>query len=377
MKSKLLKALACLLALVCLAGCGAIAPKEKTIILSEDTVKQQQEDSDPAAQSFEVKKIVKLPMDKLNPTGNHPDVNKAVVGWIDNDNLAAMTVQTVSVGTDTYEETETVQQPTERVMTQFVRIHAQYGFYDPILTLVDVEAECFDISADGSLAAYVAGNRLDVYSLHSGSLVQTLTREILASRVTFAQDGHEVYFTAAGEDKQLEMLDADSGSAATVLADKTYRALAAGEGGMVVCTQSDGAEALGYYDGSTFREALLSMESRTNSCHVLKNGKGLAAYGGDLYLLDEKGVSLAGADVLAFDLCPDEMYVAYAQRNADGTVDIRTGYWSGSRIINDKLTYKDIGVTVNAMYFSPDLSKLYLQGRDEGGQLTAYTFEFR
>ena len=49
-------------------------------------------------------------------------------------------------------------------MTQFVRINYQYGFLDPILTLGNLEAECFDVSADGSLVAYVAGNILDIYS---------------------------------------------------------------------------------------------------------------------------------------------------------------------------------------------------------------------
>jgi hypothetical protein len=53
------------------------------------------------------------------------------------------------------------------------------------------------------------------------------------------------------------------------------------------------------------------------------------------------------------------------------------GYWSGSRIINEKLTYKDLGIEVNAMYFSPNQDRLYLQGLDETGALTAYTFEFR
>ena len=56
MRCKLLKMLACLLVLTCLAGCGAIAPKEKTIILSEDTVKQENVGNDPTAQSFEVKR---------------------------------------------------------------------------------------------------------------------------------------------------------------------------------------------------------------------------------------------------------------------------------------------------------------------------------
>lgn len=96
-------------------------------------------------------------------------------------------------------------------MTQFVRINYQYGFLDPILTLGNLEAECFDVSADGSLVAYVAGNILDIYSLHNGGRMQTLTRDVLASRVVFAQDGHELYFTAAGEDRKMESIQAETG----------------------------------------------------------------------------------------------------------------------------------------------------------------------
>lgn len=81
--------------------------------------------------------------------------------------------------------------------------------------------------------------------------------------------------------------------------------------------------------------------------------------------------------VLAFDLAPDDMHMAFALRNEDGSVDVRVGYWGGSKIINDKLVYKDLGLEVNAMYFSPDLYKLYLQGIGEASGLTAYTFEFQ
>lgn len=369
MKKRLFGLLTCLLALTLLAGCSSIAPKEKTIILSEKAVQPEDEQNEPFAQSFDVGRINKIPLDKLNPTGDHPDVNKAVIGWIDNDNLAAMSVQTV-----VNEEGETAE---PRIMTQFLRIHSRYGFYDPVLTLGDVAAECFDLSADGSLAAYVAGNRLDVYSLGSGTLVQTLQRQVLASRVTFAQEGHDVYFTEAGDEKLLERLNADNGVTAGILSGKSYRVLAASGGNMVVCTQSDGAETLSYLGDGDFTEALLDKKSRAASCRILSDGAGLVAYGGDLYLMDDKGVHDAGEGVTAFDIGSDGMHIAYAQRNADGTVDIRIGYWSGSRIINDKLTYKDIGVNVSAMYFSPQLDKLYLQGRDETGQLTAYTFEFQ
>ena len=71
------------------------------------------------------------------------------------------------------------------------------------------------------------------------------------------------------------------------------------------------------------------------------------------------------------------MHIAFAKLNDDGTTDIRIGYWGGARIINDKLTYKDFSVAVGRMFFSPDMHKLYLQGADDGGVLSAFTFEFK
>ena len=71
------------------------------------------------------------------------------------------------------------------------------------------------------------------------------------------------------------------------------------------------------------------------------------------------------------------MHIAFAKLNDDGTTDIRIGYWGGARIINDKLTYKDFGVAVGRMFFSPDMHKLYLQGADDGGVLSTFTFEFK
>ena len=377
MRKHAIKLTALLLALALFAGCSAIAPKEKTIILSEETIVAGEETIDPAEQSFEVKKITKLPLEKLDPTGDHPDMERAVIGWIDEDNLAAMSVQTVTLEAESDEENGEEVPPQIGVMTQFVRIHSQYGFFDPILTLQDVAAECYDISADGTLAAFVEGNRLDVYSLSSGTLVQTLQRQILASRVTFAQEGHTLYLTEAGQEKLLEKFNADNGVAVGVLSGKSYRVLEANDKGLVVCVQADGAQSVGYYDGETFQDDLLDKKMRAGSCVVMPGGEGLVVYGGDLYLLDKDGAKLAGDSVTAFDMAPDGMHIAFARRNDDGTVDILVGYWSGSRIINEKLTYKDLGIHVNAMYFSPNQERLYLQGQDETGVLTAYTFEFR
>ena len=89
------------------------------------------------------------------------------------------------------------------------------------------------------------------------------------------------------------------------------------------------------------------------------------------------GATLVQSNITAFDIGSDGMHIAYAVQNEDGSVDIRIGYWGGSRIINDRLTYKDIGINVDTMYFSPDLEKLYLQGQDGNGALRAYTFEFQ
>ena len=168
MKKRIIRLLTLLLALALLAGCGSSAPKEKTHILSERTAEPDSE-AEGSSQGFEVKKITRLSLDKLDPSGIHPDMDEAVIGWMDEDNLVAMSVQTVTIEADPDAQSE-VEQPTERILTQFVRINYQYGFYDPILTLTEVAAECFDVSADGQLVALVAGNTLDVYSFANGQL---------------------------------------------------------------------------------------------------------------------------------------------------------------------------------------------------------------
>ena len=369
------RALAIFLVLMLTAGCGSIAPKEKTVILSEKTSAPQATGDAQSTLRFEVKKITSLPMDKINPSGIHPDVSKAIIGWIDEDNLAAMSVQYNILETAPVTE-EGVEQPTQRVLTQFARINYQYGFYDPILTLTDVEAECFDLSADGSMVAFVAGNTLDVYSLHNGSRLQSLNRDVLASQVTFAQQGNKLYFTAAGENRRLECMDVSTGEVTTVLSGQSYRVLAADEQTMVFSLLFDGKQQVGYSSGGSIQEGLLTGGTAT-SCCILPSGDGLIAYGGDLYLINAGGKRLVQQGVLAFDLAPDDMHMAFALRNEDGSVDVRVGYWGGSKIINDKLVYKDLGLEVNAMYFSPDLYKLYLQGIGEASGLTAYTFEFQ
>lgn len=374
MKRRILTLLALIAALALLAGCGSIAPKEKTIVLSEQAAQPDQSGSDAVRQSFEVKKIARLSLEKLDPDGIHPDLSRGVIGWIDNDNLAAMSVQYNAVEQESDAE---VEQTEQRVFTQFVRINYQYGFYDPILTLADVEAECFDLSADGRLAAYVAGNELSVYDLGSGQSVLTTMRQVLASRVTFAQQGNEMYFTDAGDEKKLERVNPLTGATSVVRDGKSYRVLAADGDVQLICTQSGGEEQISFRADDVFCEDLLTGGKSGSAC-VLPSGQALFCYRADLYLADQSGAQCAAESVTAFDIASDGMHIAYALENEDGTVDIRVGYWGGSRIINDKLTYKDIGMNVRAMYFSPDMRKLYLQGTNpDTGALQAYSFEFQ
>ena len=360
-----------LVSLLLLTGCRAIAPREKTLLLSEPAATPAPTSEPQSALRFEVRRITNIPLERLDPTGDHPDLSEAVVGWLDENNLIAMSVQRA------VQETASPEEAAEPALyTQFVRINYQYGFLDPILTLGNLEAECFDVSADGSLVAYVAGNILDIYSLHNGGRMQTLTRDVLASRVVFAQDGHELYFTAAGEDRKMESIQAETGEVALVLPGMAYRPLAVSEKGMLFYLLSQGTQEVGYASQAGTEEELLT-GGTAGSAYILSSGDGLLVYDGDLYLVGAGGATLVQSNITAFDIGSDGMHIAYAVQNEDGSVDIRIGYWGGSRIINDRLTYKDIGINVDTMYFSPDLQKLYLQGQDGNGALRAYTFEFQ
>ena len=360
-----------LVSLLLLTGCRAIAPREKTLLLSEPAATPAPTSEPQSALRFEVRRITNIPLERLDPTGGHPDLSEAVVGWLDENNLIAMSVQRA------VQETASPEEAAEPALyTQFVRINYQYGFLDPVLTLQDVAAECFDVSDDGSLAAYVAGNVLDVYSLHNGGRMQTLTRDVLASQVAFAKDGHELYFTAAGEDRKMERIQAETGEVSVVLPGLAYRPLAVSDKGVLFCLLTQGTQQVGYASPDGAQEGLLT-GGQAGSSAILPSGEGLLVYDGALYRLDDEGAALVQSGVTAFDIGSDDMHIAYAVQNEDESVDVRVGYWGGSRIINDRLTYKDIGIAVSAMYFSPDLKKLYLQGADESGHLTAYTFEFQ
>lgn len=378
MNKNMMKMVAMWLMLALLTGCGSIAPKEKTLILSEASPTPTTSNEAQSSLSFEVKKISKLPLDKLDPSSIHPDVNRAIIGWTDDDNLIAMSVQMNAL-----DEAQTpdngeddVEQPAQRVLTQFATINYQYGFYNPILTLADVEAEGFDVSADGKYVAFVAGNQLSVYSIESGNLVQSCTRDMLASRVTFAQDENKVYFTAVGDLRQLEYMDINTGETNPINIGKSYRALAASKDAVLYSYYSQGADEIGFRDDGQNENTLIGGGTAYSSC-ILPTGNALVAYAGNLQLISKDAATMVRRNVMAFDIASDGMHIAFALLNDNGTVDVCIGYWSGSKIINDKLTYKDLGIYVNAMFFSPDMNKLYLQGPNDQGTLMAYTFEFQ
>lgn len=379
MNKGMMKMTAMGLMLALLTGCGSIAPKEKTLILSEASpTPTTSSEAQSSSLSFEVKKISKLPLDKLDPSGIHPDVNRAIIGWTDDDNLIAMSVQISELDEAQTSEQgdDDVEQPNQRVLTQFATINYQYGFYNPILTLADVEAEGFDVSADGKYVAFVAGNQLSVYSIEGGNLVQSCTRGALASRVTFAQDENKLYFTSVGDLRQLECMNVSTGETNPINIGKSYRALAASKDAVLYSYYSQGAEEIGFRDDGENLNAIIDGGTAYSS-YILPTGNALIAYAGDLRLVSKDEVLLSRRDVMAFDIASDGMHIAFALLNDNGTVDVRIGYWSGSKIINDKLTYKDLGIYVNAMFFSPDMNKLYLQGLNDQGTLMAYTFEFQ
>lgn len=277
MRKKIRRLAAACLALLLLSGCHSIAPQEKTIILSEPTATPAASNEPQSSLRFEVRRITNIPLDRLDPTGDHPNPAEAVIGWIDANNLVAMTVQSAQTGTEAEETAQTSPQPTaeddEGVrMTQFVRINYQYGFLDPILTLGNLEAECFDVSADGSLVAYVAGNILDIYSLHNGGRMRR-SRATFCLRVVFAQDGHELYFTAAGEDRKMESIQAETGEVTLVLPGMAYRPLAVSEKGMLFYLLSQGTQEVGYASQAGTEEELLT-GGTAGSAYILSSGDG-------------------------------------------------------------------------------------------------------
>ncbi len=359
-----------ILALLLLTGC-TMAPKAKTIMLVE-----AEEENEPAVEtSHEMKRTVQVPLDKIDPNGLHPDLKRAVKSFSDNERLFVMSVRLNSLSTDQLPE-GSVEQQTERVLTQFGTLNYQYGFFDPVLALSDVSAECFDVSSDGKYVACIAGNTLYVYRLSDGALVQSQSRDLLLGRVTFGKDSAVLYFGTGGESKRLEALNVEDGSLRTVVEGKSYRELVTDNSTHLLTVVSQGTEEISLLKNGTIYEGLLS-GSRSGGAELLPDGMALLQYGSDLFCISDMGAVLLMPSCSAFAVSPDGGTIAYALNNADGTVDVCIAAWQDGTVNDSVVAYKNVGLNVSTLLMPEDGSRIYVQGTDKNGAASALVIEFQ
>ena len=363
---------ALVLLLVLLSGCASLSPKGKTILLDES--EESAENVLPLSADFEVKRVVPVSLDKIDPDGLHPDVKHAMCGWMDNERLQVFSVCTSTLSKDVLPE-GAVEQQTERVLTQFATLNYQYGFFEPVLTLADLRADCCGVSEDGKMMACIAGNTLSVYNMTDGKLLTSLNRDILAPRVTFAKGENKVYFTSTGEQKRLEVLNLDTLAARTVLDERSYRVLCGNSENMLLTVVSQGSEEISYFKGGTLYSAVLSGKRSGTAC-LLPDGSALLVYGDDLYRVTTDGAALLQSGINAFAFDERTGHIAYVQRNADGTNDINIGAYENGIFDRGRLAYKDTGLAVSNLLFNSDLHKLYVQGTNDQSEQKAYVVEF-
>ena len=365
----------CLLALVLLmimlSGC--MAPKGKTIILNEP---DESENNVPVLSSdFEVKRVVPVAMDKIDPDGLHPDARRALCGWKDSERLLVMSVSKSTLPQDALPE-GTVEQQTERTLTQFATLNYQYGFFDPLFALTDVRVDCGEVSPDGKYVACIAGNTLSVYSLSGGSLLSSVSRDVYAPRVTFSKDGTTVYFTSAGETKRLEALDVLTGQVRTVQDAKSYRVLCGDKDNLLLTVVSQGTEEISFLSGGTMRAALLTGKKSGNAC-LLSDGSALLVYGDGLFRISgSSGAVLLQSGITAFAYDEESKYIAYALRSTDGSIDVCLGSFDQGTLEKGNLAYKDNEIGISTLCWGTDLRRLYVQGADKQNVQRSYVIEF-
>lgn len=362
------RCLALLFALVVLlCGCS-IGPKNVTRALNEPPSPSPATQAGLSGSGFSVKSRHVFPLEKLDPDSVKPETAQGVVDWLDNDQLFALSC--------------TAGENQGEIISELCSINYQFGFQNPVRVLDEGVPEFITLNHKKDTVSYQLEN--DDVGKYS------VMYHLAAMRNIFEIDHYRVRSLPvwSPDDRHLGLAAYVNGRYTTTLLDTMLggeQALEEGsqqgvsvldinEGGRVLIRRviderMYSLEILNPSDGSS--NAIYT--GGVNAAWLLGDDSALVHVGEELRITGQ-GVIESYIKAVAFS--GDRQYVAFAQTNLDGSMDVYVGQWSGSKIINKQLVHKGIDFDVQRLLFSPDTNKLYTEGLRAGGSKYAVVFEF-
>lgn len=367
----------CMALLLFISGCSAVSPKEKTILLREQNGAAQEAASPGSVGSFEFRKRYTFPFDKLNPDGVKPPEAQGVIAWLDDDTLLALSCQLGQDGS---------------VTGEIGRVSYQYGFYEAVLGASENLPEFITLSRKKDTISY----QLENEELGKYTVVYSLAsqRELLRD-ANFRVRSLPIW---SHDDRYLGIAAYVNGRYAATAIDakeggSTSLEEAANEGISILDFLSDGSLLLRRQSGEDRVYSLEMIDMNTKAVNkmfmgyvgaasALGPGSALVLSGNTLRYISptaDGAVTLENG-IQAYGFSENRQYIALAQLNMDGSVDIAIGRWSGSRVINKNTVYKNtenVNIkTVTRLLMSPDTKKLYVEGLNAAGAVEGVVLEF-
>jgi len=414
-------------ALLLLLGACSIAPHRKTVVMSIPAAPAAtQTTKTPGEQSFDIDKISVVRLEDLDKTQDFYQVGSKVFGWLDNDHLAALTIESSSKanGKVQYYSSEFSYIPFEKLAplmldsdmdelaSHIVSLDWQYGFVEPLLisqtgTLITSAS----LSADKSKAWYLSissskkgktseswamtvtdgsfqNELLDFDWYNQSSPIWSTTGNYLCcmnekrtSINIYNTDGDDTQPSLELSQSMLKKYAMYRISAIFGYDPKTSTVLSSRSDGMLYTFSVDQTLTDKPNAAETLGDQLTAY-----SATLLRSGYGVALSsslsGNQLIVLNPDGgtsIDTQYSQVVTYAFSDDEKYICTAMQLDKDSTDIYIGKWNNGTISDNKLILKGFSPTNQGIFFSPDNDKLFLNGayKMAGSVNTALVVKFK
>lgn len=390
--------------LLALCACS-VAPRDKTVILARPKPAATAPAASPGGISFELEKASRIPAESFDQAGYFAPEVSLVYGWLDNDHLAAIGIKPVSQAASTPSPSEKQLpkaapgvQPvsTKGLVGQLLSVDWQTGAATELHTVQDAAITSLGLSHDKSKLWYCSlgsegMQKLSVSDISFRHDLLEVTDFTGSLPVWSVKDSLLGYFTNAKERYMLNIFDGTENNTYMSFFNGVQQSMLARQSllgifdstGDVLFSQFTGGltemniqstRQIGKPIGKLVMNAQLPVSKTEKMIYsnnitlagtdtVLYRSVGTDGYRLNVYDLPDNVKLGTYAGVVNFALSDDSKYICLVKETEENSTDIFVADWNNGKIENEKLVYKGFYAT-GSIYFSPDDTKLYVEGRN-------------
>ena len=384
-----------IVAVLLLAGCS-VAPHGKTIVLERPASSPTAKPAPSGALSFQLERASTVPLDKLDQAGYFGGrLSSLVCGWLDNDHLAAVgtklnaapneTGDAAGVPLPAMEEKKRISiLRAEGVTGQVLSVDWQTGEAVELHTVRDAVVTAMGLDGDRERLWYTTINNSGILRLSVSDV--SFTHELLDVPDFMGSQpfwsSHDKYLGYLSK-MSLELFDGTSTLSVPTkgmrlyysdnmyIDDSTDRILfLADEHVLVTMTlPTDQQPGMDLEDKAKLPSAIpeevlfgktkkMQWVDSEYLAYLTYDKKGQAL---QVVSTAEGGGSASFEGVSNFAFSDDRKYICLAREADGGMANVFVGEWQDGAIVNEKLVFAGFSA-VGGIFFSPDNSKLYLEG---------------